>query len=96
MAGSTTARGYGYQHQRERARLKRIVDAGQAYCCQPVCLMPDRWIKPGTPWALGHNDDRTAWIGPTHEVCNQRDGASKGGKVIAARKHPQVNASQDW
>lgn len=85
-AGSTTERGYGTAHQRERARLKPIVDAGQAFCAQPVCLMPSRWIQPGTPWALGHSDDRSHWIGSVHYQCNQRDGASKGGKVIAARK----------
>lgn len=84
--GSTTARGYGTEHQRERARLKPLVDAGQAYCAQPVCLKPNRWIQPATRWALGHNDDRTAWIGPVHQLCNQRDGASKGGRATAARR----------
>ena len=99
--GDTAARGYGTDHRRERKRLTPLVDSGNAYCMQPVCLMPARWIQPGTPWALGHNDARTAWIGPTHAVCNQRDGASKGGKVIAARRSGTTTAqpgrsSRDW
>lgn len=83
---TTTERGYGWAHQKERRRLKPVVDAGNAWCAQPICLMPTRWITPGTPWALGHNDTRTAWIGPVHAICNQRDGASKGGKAITRRR----------
>jgi hypothetical protein len=99
---STTERGYGYAHQRERLRLTPIVNAGLANCAQPICIHSDRWIRPGTRWALGHNDSRTAWIGPVHADCNQLDGASKGGRLIAARKHgtnyqPRITtASQDW
>jgi hypothetical protein len=96
---STTARGYGYEHQKERRRLTPLVNSGQAVCAQPVCIHRDRTIQPGTPWALGHNDNRTAWIGPVHADCNQQDGASKGGRTIAARKHPTqrtTTASQNW
>ncbi|MCU1418742.1 MAG: hypothetical protein JWP32_2916 [Schumannella sp.] len=99
---STTQRGYGYAHQKERRRLTPTVNAGRAYCAQPVCIHADRWIRPGTPWALGHNNNRTAWIGPVHADCNQLDGASRGGKEIAARKHGKASpsrtthASQDW
>ena len=95
---STAERGYGTAHRKERARLAPYVQAGEAMCMQPVCVMPTRWIEPGTRWALGHNDARTAWIGPVHERCNQLDGASKGGKVIAARKRVkvQVRASREW
>jgi hypothetical protein len=100
---TTTQRGYGYAHQQERRRLTPTVNAGRAYCAQPVCIHTDRWIRPGTPWALGHNNNRTAWIGPVHADCNQRDGASRGGKVIASRKKKQPAgttrthvASRDW
>jgi hypothetical protein len=81
VQGSTAERGYGAAHQRERERLRPLVDAGLAYCQQPVCLMTARRIEPGTPWALGHNDARTAWIGPTHALCNAHDGAVKAGRV---------------
>jgi hypothetical protein len=96
---STTERGYGYAHQQERRRLTPLVNAGDAYCAQPICIHATRWIRPGTPWALGHNTNRTAWIGPVHADCNQLDGASRGGKEIAARRHPQhatSTASRDW
>jgi hypothetical protein len=102
---STTDRGYGTAHQRERKRLTPTVNAGNAYCMQAICLMQSRWIPPGTAWALGHNDQRTAWIGPTHAPCNQHDGASKGGRVIAARhrrgwhpttRHPAPTDTHTW
>lgn len=97
---TTTERGYGYDHQKERRRLTPIVNTGRAYCAQPRCIHTDRAIHPGTPWALGHNETRTAWIGPVHADCNQLDGAVRGGRTIAARKHhPKTehpHASQDW
>jgi hypothetical protein len=89
IRGTTTERGYGIDHQRERARLKPVVDAGLAFCQQGIpgngstggCCMPTRRIHPGTPWHLGHNDARTAWIGPVHEQCNQDHAAIKGGRA---------------
>jgi hypothetical protein len=69
--GTTPGRGYGYQHQQLREQYRPQVDAGQAYCQQPRCVMPGRWIPPGTPWDLGHTDDRTGWIGPCHAKCNR-------------------------
>lgn len=93
----TAARGYGYRHQQERRRLRPLVEAGNAYCTQPVCLKPSRWIQPGTPWDVGHNDDRTAYTGPTHRACNQTAGASKGGKVTGKRNlHPKPWRSRAW
>jgi hypothetical protein len=84
-AGNTTERGYGNAHQKERRRLTPTVERGEAYCAQPTCVMPSRWIQPGTRWALGHSDDRTTWIGPVHHRCNQLDGASKGGQATTGR-----------
>jgi hypothetical protein len=74
---TTTERGYGHGHQQERERWRPTVEAGQARCAQPICLMRNRWIRPGTPWALGHNDTRTAYIGPVHERCNAADGGRR-------------------
>lgn len=90
---TTTERGYGTAHQRERARLKPLVDAGHAWCAQPICIYPTRWIQPGTRWALGHNDARTAWIGPVHHACNQLDGARRGGRTTAARRRQHTPRS---
>lgn len=77
---------YGWAHQQERARWKPTVDAGQAWCQQPVCIHASRWITPGALWALGHNDAGTAWIGPVHAKCNQRDGARRGAQVANAKR----------
>jgi hypothetical protein len=97
---TTTERGYGNEHQRLKDKWRPVVDRGDAYCAQPICVMRTRWIPPGTPWALGHTDDRTAYLGPTHARCNQLDGASKGGRTIAARKHgrhrPATWQSRNW
>ena len=88
--GTTTARGYGSKHQRERARWKPAVDAGLAYCRQPVCLQRSRWIPPGTDWALGHTDDRSAYLGPCHALCNQRDGARRGAQIGNTRQRTRT------
>jgi hypothetical protein len=64
---STTARGYGHRHQNLRKRWAKVVDTGDAYCVR--CK---RWIEPGTPWDLGHDDkDRTKYQGPEHAKCNR-------------------------
>ena len=65
--GTTTARGYGTEHQRERQRVRPEVDAGRAVCWR--CGKP---IAPGTPWDLGHrDDDRSVYAGPEHAACNR-------------------------
>lgn len=73
---NTTQRGYGYPHQQARAAAKPSVDAGHAYCAELICLMPDRWIRPGTYWDMAH--DRTHpghYLGPAHRRCNRAEGA---------------------
>ncbi len=85
---------YDYRHQKERARLKPIVERGEAWCQQGIpgngssgrCLKPSRNIAPGTRWVLGHNDAGTAWIGPCHWACNHQD-ASRRGALARARKY---------
>jgi hypothetical protein len=68
-AGSTTARGYGTPHQRVRARWEPVVAAGRGWCAELICLMPTRWIRPGTPWHLAHAPDGS-YRGPAHQRCN--------------------------
>lgn len=79
--GSTSARGYGYDHQRVRASLAPFVAAGEAACAR--C---GRLIVPGTPWDLGHTQDRQAYTGPEHRRCNRRDGGLRGNRVRQAMR----------
>lgn len=67
--GTRQQRGYTAQHDHLRAQLDPIVQAGHATCMR--CGQP---IEPGTPWDLGHTDDRTAWTGPEHSRCNRSAG----------------------
>lgn len=72
--GGTTARGYGRAHQVEKDKHRPTVDSGQALCTEPICLMPDRWIKPGTAWDLSHDRLNGGYLGPSHATCNRAEG----------------------
>lgn len=75
---------YGGRHQRIRAELQPLVDTGQAYCAERICLYPSRWIKPGTAWDLAHADGNQ-YRGPAHAKCNRSEGATRGNRK---RAHP--------
>jgi hypothetical protein len=84
---STTARGYGTQHQTLRKTWAPLVDAGQVTC--PRCARP---ITPGQPWDLGHHDtDRTRYTGPEHRTCNRAAGAAKGNRSPLRRRRPAAS-----
>lgn len=70
---SSTARGYGSQHKQLRKQWAAYVTGGTVTCAR--C---GRLIEPGTPWDLGHSDDRTTWTGPEHASCNRAAGGRKG------------------
>jgi hypothetical protein len=65
------------RHRQERARWKRIVERGQAWCAEFYCLEPDRWIEPGSAWDLAHDLDGT-YLGAAHARCNRSEGARRG------------------
>lgn len=76
--GSTNNRGYGWIHQRERAKWAPRVKAGLEHCRR--CNNP---IRPNTPWDLGHIDGTVGtrspqWSGPEHASCNRRAGQREG------------------
>ena len=73
--GTRQQRGYDAAHDRLRRTWEPRVDLGRVQCHAHVCLMPARLIIPGTPWDLGHSDDRTTWTGPEHARCNRSAGA---------------------
>jgi hypothetical protein len=64
-------RGYDAAFKRERRRVAKVVEAGNALCAR--CGEPIRLVnlRP-EPWDLGHNDlDRTIISGPEHRACNR-------------------------
>ena len=85
MAGDTTERGYGNDHQKVRAQWAPVVDNGEAWCAEVVCLEPSRWIRPGTPWDLAHNRDRTSYLEPAHPRCNRSEGSRRGNRLPSSR-----------
>lgn len=69
--GSTSARGYGADHQRLRKRLLPLAYGTTCWRCGETM-----W-----PWQvldLGHTEDRTAYTGIEHASCNRAAGARKG------------------
>lgn len=72
--GTRQQRGYDTAHDRLRAQWAPQVATGQVLCAR--CHQP---IPAGTPWDLGHTDDRTRWSGPEHANCNR----SAGGKAAS-------------
>lgn len=78
--GTTTERGYGREHQKVRASWSPLVDAGMVQCHAVICVMPTRWIEPGSKWHLGHTADRSGWTGPEHQRCNTADGGRRRGR----------------
>lgn len=84
---STNQRGYDGRHKAERKRWTPLVESGQAVCATcSTALSPDAWD-------LGHNADRTAYIGPQCIPCNRGDGGRNGAAVVNARKQMTV---RDW
>jgi hypothetical protein len=86
-------RGYGAEHRALRKRLARLVQAGQA-----TCWRCGRWIAPGEPWDLGHDDvDRSVYRGPEHRSCNRRTSGRR--KQVAVSMAPRVQgrvSSRSW
>lgn len=63
----TSARGYGAQHQAQRAALAPLVATGTVACWRCGHL-----IQPSQAWDLGHDDhDRTKYRGAEHQGCNR-------------------------
>lgn len=80
---------YGYQHQKERARWKPIVEAGGVNCAR--CGNP---IIPGTKWHLDHNDNGEGYRGASHATCNVA--TSKIHKERADALQRQLDGEKVW
>jgi hypothetical protein len=88
---STTAAGYGYHHQQERARRLRVTQPTDpcGHCGKP--LGDNRRL-----WALPHNETRTGYLpGFWHKRCNDIDGARRGNARQRAKRAPRAQ-SRAW
>ncbi len=79
-----------------REQWRPIVEAGQAYCHNPICLEAKegkgRRIKPGQAWDLDHTRDRKGWRGPSHSRCNRAEGWRIVAKKWKGRRPPRMRA----
>ena len=80
-------KGYGTPHWRLKDRLRPLVAAGVIRCQYCGGVITD------AVWDLGHSDDRSTWIGPTHAVCNRREA---GHKTARLRRGRRTVTSQEW
>lgn len=72
------------EYKAARAAAKRQVDAGNGYCWRPTCR---RWLPPGKPFHLGHDDHNRAIIrGPECPPCNLNAAARKGNAAANRRR----------
>ncbi len=90
---TSTARGYGAAHQRERARWAPRVATGTVACARCQIL-----ITFGQAWDLGHPEDRTAWTGPEHATCNRSAGGVNAAAVtnFTRTDDTTLGATRDW
>jgi hypothetical protein len=63
---------YGYRHQQERLKWKRIVDQGDAVCC--LCGRP---LPPGAAFHLDHLPGTDQYRGVACPKCNTADGGRR-------------------
>jgi hypothetical protein len=79
--GTTTQRGYGGEHQRERKRRLAMWRPGDpcVRCGQPIWAVSIT-LAGGSVMSLvdlGHSTDRSGYVGLEHRRCNRGDGARR-------------------
>src|SRR5215472_7037616 len=88
--GSTTQRGYGWDHVKERARQIALWQPGQpcTRCGQPIWHLSVMTVTGHriSTVDLAHTPDRTAYEGLQHRRCNRAEGATRGNLLRNAAK----------
>jgi hypothetical protein len=70
---TTTQRGYGAKHQKDRRRWAIRIAHEPVFCARCHLL-----IHPDDNWVDDHDDDdRTVYLGPSHVDCNAKAGTAK-------------------
>lgn len=87
--GSTSARGYGHQHQQLRAQL--LPQAWGQRC--PRC---GRVMLEGQALDLDHTDDRSGYRGMAHRKCNRAAGARKTNRIRRAKTTASTPQAGRW
>jgi hypothetical protein len=80
-------------HRAMVAQCRAIVDSGHGWCTEPICLMPTRYIPPGSPVDAAH-DGPDAYRGPAHPKCNRSEGGKRGNR--SAMRRPGRRAFTRW
>lgn len=74
VQASTTARGYGTEHQKLRAKLLPLAYGTPCSRCGQPMLQ-------GQTLHFDHTDDRTNYLGFSHAACNLKAGAQKAARL---------------
>lgn len=96
MSGSTTRRGYGWEHQKARKAALASFVVGQP------CVRCGKPMTSKRGLELDHNDDRTGYNGLAHAYCNRKAGGEKSQRqraVAPVLGWPPTAArawSRDW
>lgn len=92
-SGSTSDRGYGWQHQQLRAWWKPKVNAGHVRCARCKRLIKPDPSQFGDGWQLDHDptdQTRRKYLGPSHTRCNQ------GGAHPDEGVEPEAKPRTEW
>lgn len=87
--GSTTARGYGTEHQRLRS-------ATLASAYGTACARCGQIMIEGQALDLDHTDTRDGYRGFSHRRCNRAAGARKGNANRRRKATTNATTSREW
>jgi hypothetical protein len=94
---SRAARGYGRGHIAERKRWQRIINQRPVRCAKPESSRCVGVIARGsTDWDLGHDADRSGYLGPQCRACNRSAGGRNGAAKTNAQRRTAGNIFRDW
>ena len=76
--GTRQARGYGATHQSIRTSIALALPTGTVRCVTCGAVLDETFD-------LGHNDNRTGYVGPQCRPCNRGDGGRRAGHDPSTR-----------
>lgn len=82
---TTSERGYGAAHKKERQRWADLMAEAWAQGEYVACCLCGDAITEGEAWHLDHDPSGAGYRGPAHPRCNTSDGGRRGALVANAR-----------